>query len=288
MNSTSAKSRFFVLATVFTFALTCSLWAQDTNQTSSHDSAQQNSSDQAGNPLPPSKTAAETSKNAGEETDIQKRLNASATVLDEIMKVPEKGIPQDAFNGAKCVVVIPSTVKVAFVFGGEHGKGVATCRATKTATSPWSAPVPVDLTGGSWGLQIGGEAVDLVMLVMSEKGLDALLTNKFKIGASASGAAGPVGRQASGSTDWKFKSDVLTYSRARGAFAGIDLNGAVVKQDKDETAVLYGKVLPFREVLSGTVPAPPSARPFLAAVGKYSAEAHQTRDSGAVASPSSE
>lgn len=280
MKITSGITRYLAVLTAVAFMLACGAWAQDA-------STQQNSSDQTENnkPLPPSKTAAETSKNtAGEKTDIEKRLDASATVLDEIMKVPEKGIPQDAFTSAKCVVVIPSTVKLALVFGGEHGKGAATCHTAKG----WSAPVPVGLSGGSWGLQAGGEAVDLVMLVMSRKGMDALLTNKFKIGASASGAAGPVGREASGSTDWKFKSDVLTYSRARGAFAGIDLNGAVVKQDKDETAVLYGKILPFETILSGEVPAPPAAKPFLAAVRKYSAESHQTKESGAIAPPSSE
>jgi len=280
MKITGGIIRYLALLAAFSLILACGAWAQDNSST-------QTSTDQdrTSKPLPPSKTAAETSKNAtGEKTDIEKRLDAAATVLDEIMKVPEKGIPQDAFTSAKCVVVIPSTVKIALVFGGEHGKGVATCRTA----NGWSAPVPVDLTGGSWGLQIGGEAVDLVMLVMSEKGMDALLTNKFKIGASASGAAGPVGRQASGSTDWKFKSDVLTYSRARGAFAGIDLNGSVIKQDKDETAVLYGKVLPFQTVLSGQVPPPPAARPFLAAIRKYSAESRQTKESGAISPPSSE
>lgn len=279
MKITSGIIRSVAILGAFSLILACGAFAQDTTSTQSSD--QTNST----KPLPPSKTAAETSKNAtGEKTDIEKRLDSAATVLDEIMKVPEKGIPQDAFTSAKCVVVIPSTVKIALVFGGEHGKGVATCRTP----NGWSAPVPVDLTGGSWGLQAGGEAVDLVMLVMSQKGMDALLTNKFKIGASASGAAGPVGRQASGSTDWKFKSDVLTYSRARGAFAGIDLNGAVIKQDKDETAVLYGKVLPFQTILSGQVQPPPAARPFLAAVRKYSAESRQTKESGAIAPPSSE
>lgn len=280
MKITSGIVRYLAIVAMFSLILACGALAQDT-------SSQSTSSDQdkTTKPLPPSKTAAETSKNAtGEKTDMEKRLDASATVLDEIMKVPEKGIPQDAFTSAKCVVVIPSTVKIALVFGGEHGKGEATCRRA----NGWSAPVPVDLTGGSWGLQAGGEAVDLVMLVMSQKGMDALLTNKFKIGASASGAAGPVGREASGSTDWKFKSDVLTYSRARGAFAGIDANGAVLKQDKDETAVLYGKVLPFQTILSGEVAAPPAARPFLAAVRKYSAESRQTKESGAIAPPSSE
>lgn len=279
MKFTKGIAQYLTILTTLALTLAWSAWAQDTT-------AQQSPSgqDSASKPLPPSKTAAETSKDSGEKTDMEKRLDASATVLDEIMRVPEKGIPQDAFTSAKCLVVIPSTVKIALVFGGEHGKGAATCRSA----NGWTAPVPVDLTGGSWGLQVGGEAVDLVMLVMSEKGMDALLTNKFKIGASASGAAGPVGRHASGSTDWKFKSDVLTYSRARGAFAGIDLNGAVVKQDKDETAVLYGKVLPFKTILSGEVKAPPAARTFLAAVRKYSVQSRQTKESGAIAPPSSE
>jgi len=278
MKITGGMIRYVAILAAFSLILACGAFAQHTTSTSSDQS-------NASKPLAPSKTAAETSKNAtGEKTDIEKRLDASATVLEEIMKVPEKGIPQDAFTSAKCVVVIPSTFKIALVFGGEHRKGVATCHNSNS----WSAPVPVDLTGGSWGLQAGGEAVDLVMLVMSQKGMDALLTNKFKIGASASGAAGPVGRQASGSTDWKFKSDVLTYSRARGAFAGIDLNGAVIKQDKDETAVLYGKVLPFQTILAGQVSAPPAARPFLAAVRKYAAESRQTKESGAIAPPSSE
>ena len=127
----------------------------------------------------------------------------------------------------------------------------------------------MDLTGGSWGLQLGGEAVDLVMLVMNEKGMQHLLTSKFKIGAEASGAAGPVGRQAAGSTDWKMKSEILSYSRSRGAFAGINLNGASVKQDKDETAVLYGKVIPFNALLSGKVPAPAISKNFLATIRKY-------------------
>ena len=281
MKITSRGARQFTVVSAMALALTCGAWGQDTtSQTTTTDQSTTTTK-----PLPPSKTAAETSKNStGEKTDMEKRLDASATVLDEIMKVPEKGIPQDAFTSAKCLVVIPSTVKIALVFGGEHGKGAATCHSS----NGWTAPVPVDLTGGSWGLQAGGEAVDLVMLVMSQKGMDALLGNKFKIGASASGAAGPVGREASGSTDWKFKSDVLTYSRARGAFAGINLNGAVVKQDKDETAVLYGKVLPFQTILSGTIPAPPAAKPFLAAVRKYSAESRQTKESGQIAPPSSE
>jgi len=285
MKITRGILRQAAISAAFALVLAGGAWAQDNSSTEQNSSDRNNAADSATKATAPSKTAAEVSKNAtGEKTDMEKRLDAAATVLDETMKVPEKGIPQDAFASAKCVVVIPSTVKIALGFGGEHGKGAATCRTA----NGWSAPVPVSLTGGSWGLQIGGEAVDLVMLVMSKKGMDALLTNKFKIGASASGAAGPVGRQASGSTDWKFKSDVLTYSRARGAFAGIDLNGAVIKQDKDETAVLYGKILPFQTILSGQVPPPPAARPFLAAVRKYAAESRQTKESGAITPPSSE
>ena len=199
------------------------------------------------------------------ETDIAKRLDNAANVLTEIMGTPDKAIPGNVLADAKCVMVIPSMIHIAVGFGGRHGKGVATCRTA----SGWSAPAPVDLTGGSWGLQLGGEAVDLVMLVMNDKGMQHLLTSKFKIGAEASGAAGPVGRQASGDTDWKMKSEILSYSRARGAFAGIDLNGASVKQDKDETAVMYGKVIPFTALLSGKVPAPAISKNFLSTIRKY-------------------
>jgi lipid-binding SYLF domain-containing protein len=199
------------------------------------------------------------------ETDIAKRLDNAANVLTEIMGTPDKAIPGNVLADAKCVMVIPSMIHIAVGFGGRHGKGVATCRTA----SGWSAPAPVDLTGGSWGLQLGGEAVDLVMLVMNDKGMQHLLTSKFKIGAEASGAAGPVGRQASGDTDWKMKSEILSYSRTRGAFAGIDLNGASVKQDKDETAVMYGKVIPFTALLSGKVPAPAISKNFLSTIRKY-------------------
>ena len=199
------------------------------------------------------------------ETDIAKRLDNAANVLTEIMGTPDKAIPGNVLADAKCVMVIPSMIHIAVGFGGRHGKGVATCRTA----SGWSAPAPVDLTGGSWGLQLGGEAVDLVMLVMNDKGMQHLLTSKFKIGAEASGAAGPVGRQASGDTDWKMKSEILSYSRTRGAFTGIDLNGASVKQDKDETAVMYGKVIPFNALLSGKVPAPAISKNFLSTIRKY-------------------
>ncbi len=210
------------------------------------------------------------------ETDIKKRLDASANVLDEIMATPDKGIPTKILGDAKCIAVIPSMVNIAVVFGGRHGKGVATCRTP----NGWSAPAPITITGGSWGLQIGGQATDLVMLVMNQKGMDHLLSSKFKIGAEATGAAGPVGRQVSADTDWKMKAEMLTYSRSRGAFAGINLNGASLKQDKDETALLYEKLIPFEAILSGKVPPPEEAKTFLATVRKYSAEAAENKQGG--------
>jgi len=210
------------------------------------------------------------------DTDIKKRLDASANVLDEIMATPDKGIPIKILADAKCIAVIPSMVNIAVVFGGRHGRGVATCRTP----NGWSAPAPISITGGSWGLQIGGQATDLVMLVMNQKGMDHLLSSKFKIGAEATGAAGPVGRQVAADTDWKMKAEILTYSRSRGAFAGIDLNGASLKQDRDETAVLYGKPVPFEAVLSGKLAPPDEAKTFLAAVRKYSAEAAENKQGG--------
>jgi len=210
-----------------------------------------------------------------DESDIQKRIDNAATVLNEIMATKDKAIPDKVMSDAMCVAVVPSMIKIAIGFGGNHGKGVATCR---TATG-WSAPAPFSIAGGSWGLQIGGQAIDLVMLVMNQKGMDALLSSKFKVGADASAAAGPVGRQTEASTDWKLKAEVLTYSRARGIFAGIDLSGARISQDKDETRVLYGKMIPFATVLSGKVNPPDGSEPFLAAVRKY---AEQAREQGSL------
>lgn len=205
------------------------------------------------------------------DTDIQKRIRNAAQVLDEIMGMKEKAIPDKIMSDAECVAVVPSMVKIAIGFGGSHGKGVATCRTA----NGWSAPAPLSITGGSWGLQIGGQAIDLVMLVMNQKGMDALLSSKFKVGADASAAAGPVGRQAAADTDWKMKAQVLTYSRARGVFAGIDLSGAKISQDRDETHVLYGKMIPFATILSGKVSPPDGSEPFLAAVRKYASQARE-------------
>jgi SH3 domain-containing YSC84-like protein 1 len=226
-------------------------------------------------PTPPAKFDNTTPQQA---PDVVKRLDASAGVLTEIMGTPDKGIPRKILGDAKCIIVVPSMVNIAVVFGGRHGKGVATCRTTNSIGNGWSAPAPISITGGSWGLQLGGQAVDLVMLVMNQRGMDHLLSSKFKIGAEATGAAGPVGREAAADTDWKMKAEILTYSRARGLFAGIDLNGASIKQDRDETAVLYGKILPFPVILSGKVRPTDGSRNFLATVKKYSAVAEEKKE----------
>jgi SH3 domain-containing YSC84-like protein 1 len=212
-------------------------------------------------------------------SDQVKRINSAANVLDEIMGAPDKGVPQEVLESAKCIAVVPSMIKGGFIVGARYGKGVATCRTE----SGWSAPAPFTITGGSWGLQFGGEAVDLVMLVMNEKGMEHLLASKFKLGAEGSAAAGPVGRQAEANTDWKMRSEILSYSRSRGVFAGLELNGAVIKQDNDDTRILYGKEVPFKDILTGRVSAPQGSERFLSAVRKYAAEAKRER--GAAATP---
>jgi lipid-binding SYLF domain-containing protein len=208
---------------------------------------------------------------AKDQSAIAKRIDASAKVLNEIMATPDKAIPDKVMSDAKCVAVIPSMVKVAIGFGGNHGKGVATCRTA----NGWSAPAPITITGGSWGLQLGGQAIDIVMIVTNDQGMQNLLSSKFKLGANASAAAGPVGRDAGADTDWKMKAEVLTYSRARGLFAGIDLNGSAVSQDKEETRVLYGNFVPFADILNGKVNAPDSSGPFLTVVKKYAGQAKE-------------
>src|ERR1700684_3148743 len=216
---------------------------------------------------------------AEDKSDVEKRIEKSADVLNEIMGTPDKAIPDKVMSDAKCIAVVPSMVKIAVGFGGNHGKGVATCRTEHG----WSAPAPITITGGSWGLQLGGQAVDIVMIVTNDQGMEHLLSSKFKIGADASAAAGPVGRDAGADTDWKMKAEVLTYSRARGIFAGIDLNGSAVTQDKDETRILYGKFVPFEEILSGKVHPKGAGRPFLAAVKRYSVQARGTNETETVA-----
>jgi SH3 domain-containing YSC84-like protein 1 len=201
---------------------------------------------------------------ADDKTDVQKRLDNAGTVLQEITAAPDKGIPEDVLNGAKCVAVVPHMVKAGLGIGGQHGKGVATCKTTQG----WSAPSFFTISGGSFGLQIGAEGVDLVMLVMNEQGMQALLSDKFQVGGDASAAAGPVGRDAAAGTDWKLKAPILTYSRSKGAFAGISLNGSVIHQDKDSTQALYGKDMSSQQLLAGQVPPPAEARSFLNTVAR--------------------
>lgn len=192
------------------------------------------------------------------------RAESAATVLNEIMSAPDKGIPEEVIGSAKCIAVVPSLLKGGFIFGGAHGKGMASCRTA----DGWSAPAPFTVTGGSFGLQIGVQGVDLVMLIMNEKGMTALLSSKFKLGADASAAAGPVGRHAEASTDWKMRAEVLTYSRARGLFAGLTVNGAAIRQDDDSTRELYGRLVPFKTILTGAVATPAGGEPFVSAVRK--------------------
>jgi len=192
---------------------------------------------------------------ASDRQDSIERLNMASETLTAMINTPDKG---------KCIVVVPHLVKGGFVIGAEHGRGVATCRTS----DGWTAPAFVALNGGSWGLQIGVEGVDLVMLVMNDNGLQHMLSSKFKIGADASASAGPVGRHASAGTDWKMESEILTYSRSKGVFAGISLDGAVVEQDKDSTRAIYDGDPSFRAILAGQVPAPHSTLAFVKATSE--------------------
>lgn len=200
---------------------------------------------------------------SGREDSIE-RLRMSSETLHAMANTPDKGIPEEALNNAKCIIVIPHLIKGGFVVGGEHGRGVATCRTPEG----WSAPAFVSIGGGSWGLQIGVEGVDLVMLIMNDHGLQHLLSSKFEIGGDASVSAGPIGRHASAGTDWTMNTEALTYSRSKGIFAGITLDGAVVEADKDSTEAIYGREPTFHAILSGKVAAPESTRGFMKAVGE--------------------
>jgi lipid-binding SYLF domain-containing protein len=190
------------------------------------------------------------------------RMDHAGRVLHEIMAAPDNGIPEEVLEHAKCVAVVPHLLKGGFVFGAENGRGVATCR-TKTG---WSAPAFFSITGGSWGLQIGVEGVDLVMIIQNDRGMQRLIGSKFELGADASAAAGPVGRHASADTDWKLNTEILTYSRARGAFAGVTLNGASIRRDDDSTEAIYGVDVSSRRILRGAVAIPASAQSFLEAI----------------------
>jgi lipid-binding SYLF domain-containing protein len=197
------------------------------------------------------------------------RLDHAGRVIAEIMAAPDKGIPQEVLEHARCVAVVPHMLKGGFVFGGENGRGVATCRTD----AGWSAPAFFAITGGSWGLQIGVEGVDLVMIIQNEHGMQRLLSSEFQLGADASAAAGPVGRHASADTDWKLETEILTYSRAKGAFAGLTLTGASIRRDNDSMDAFYGHDVTTRSVLRGDVTTPASAEPFLNAVRGAKAQA---------------
>jgi lipid-binding SYLF domain-containing protein len=199
----------------------------------------------------------------------ENRLDHAGRVLHEIMAAPDSGIPEEVLEHAKCVAVVPHLLKGGFVFGAENGRGVATCRTA----SGWSAPSFFTITGGSWGLQIGVEGVDLVMIIQNERGMQRLIESNLDLGADASAAAGPVGRHASASTDWKLETEILTYSRARGAFAGITLNGASIRRDDDSTEAIYGHDISTRHILDGNVAVPASAQHFLDAVRDAKAQA---------------
>jgi lipid-binding SYLF domain-containing protein len=206
---------------------------------------------------------------SSKDTKAAERAEAAAQVLNEIQGAPDKGIPQEVLGSAECVAVVPTMLKGGFIVGGKYGRGLASCRTPKG----WSAPAFFVVTGGSVGFQIGGQAVDLVMLIMNKDGMKHLLSSQFALGADASVAAGPVGRHAEGNTDWKMRAEVLTYSRARGLFAGVSLNGAVVKQDKDSTREFYGRMVPFRTSLTGEIEAPAAAHPFLSTLAQWAQEA---------------
>src|SRR5450432_4648535 len=202
--------------------------------------------------------------------DTVARLNSSVDVLHSIMATPDKGIPEEVLSNAKCILVVPNLIKGGFIFGGKHGRGIASCRTS----AGWSAPAFVSIGGGSWGLQIGVEGVDLVLLVMNDQGFQHLLSSKFELTGEGSVAAGPVGRHASAGTDWMLNTEVLTYSRSKGVFAGLTLEGAVVEQDNDSTRAIYGKHMMFRHILSGKVPTPTSGQAFVTAVSEAGHQAH--------------
>jgi SH3 domain-containing YSC84-like protein 1 len=205
------------------------------------------------------------------EQDTTARLQAAGTVMNEIMAAPDKGIPEEVLNGAKCIAVVPDMAKGGFIVGGEHGRGVVTCRTAHG----WSAPAFISIGGGNFGFQAGAQSVDLVMLFMNDKGVQGLLSSKFELSGEASATAGPVGRHASAGTDWKMTTEALSYSRTKGLFVGVAVDGAKIQQDTDSTIAMYGKDISFRETLSGKVRIPASADPFLAAVKAAEKQTHQ-------------
>jgi lipid-binding SYLF domain-containing protein len=198
-----------------------------------------------------------------------KRLNDAAVVLSEVMATPDQGIPRDLLAKAHCIVIVPDLKTAAFGVGGKYGKGYLSCRNTSGAG--WSAPATVRIEGGSVGFQIGASSTDLIMLVMSERGADKLLSSKFTLGAEGSVAAGPVGRTATAQTDAQMRADILSWSRTQGLFAGVALEGATLREDLDDNAALYGKKLENRTIVTKGVRAPKAAAKLLALLNRYSA-----------------
>ena len=207
------------------------------------------------------------------QSKAERRCTKSAEVLNEIMGAPDKSIPQDLFARAHCVAIVPGLIKGAFIVGGKKGSGVISCRGA--GGKGWTPPSTIRIEGGSFGLQIGGSSTDVVLLVMNEAGKRKLLESKFTLGADASAAAGPVGRTAQAQTDAQMHAEILSYSRARGVFAGISLEGATLRGDADEDRQLYGQPVSRREILAGNVEVPAAAAGLLAELNKYSSEEHR-------------
>ena len=211
------------------------------------------------------------------------RIQSATTILGQIMEAPDKGIPDSIMAGAKCIAIVPSMLKFSFIFGANYGKGVATCR---TATG-WSSPAFIRMEGGSFGFQAGGQASDLVLIIRTDEGMQHLLQSKFKLGADASAAAGPVGRDTQAATDLTMRSQILTYSRARGLFLGVSLDGAVVRQDDGDTHAFYGQTWTFYSLLKGEVTPPPETHAFLSTVERY-APTHRAAIHPAPATPAAD
>jgi lipid-binding SYLF domain-containing protein len=213
-----------------------------------------------------------TASAASSKSDLDNRLAAATRVITEVMATPDKAIPDQITEKATCIAVVPSMKKAAFVVGGQYGQGVVSCRTGHG----WSAPVFIRIAGGSFGFQIGGQATDLVLVAVNQKGFQDLLKNKIKLGGDAAASAGPVGRNAQAGTDWKLNAELLTYSRSKGLFAGIDLTGDDVSQNTEDTTTFYnGETNSFETILKGNVPVPESAKPFVRTVAKYF---HSTQD----------
>ena len=202
---------------------------------------------------------------ASSRQDLQDRVDAAKTVLDQIMAAQDKSIPRNILAQATCVGIVPSFIKGAFVFGAQYGQGVVTCRTGHG----WSGPVFIRMAGGSWGLQIGGQATDLVLVAVNDRGFQDLLKDKFKIGGDAAAAAGPVGRNTQAATDWKMSAELLTYSRSKGLFAGISLDGTSVSQNSEDTEIYYGQAHSFQSVLKGDIAVPAGAVPFVRDVAQH-------------------